>query len=129
VVSEQFKRTPTTKLHSATLPLNSGAWVLLPISGEKTSLLHPSTHKSNRCSGLMTEREGKKSQPSTPIQGGKVPTQPQQRAAVAAPSPGQYDLLIPKSPNSNVPNKEMIRGLHPNLQNSCTAFPYPDIKI
>jgi hypothetical protein len=38
VASEQFKS-------SATLPLNSGTWVLLPISGEKTSG-HPSTNQT-----------------------------------------------------------------------------------
>jgi hypothetical protein len=63
--------------------------------------------------------------------GGNVqPNRAQQRATVAAPSPGQYDLLIPKSPNSNISNKEMANSciflflMEVNFDSSSLRLPY-----
>lgn len=94
--------------------------------GNLPTSTHPRIKQVHR-TGLVTEREKKKkvaTEDANPRWQG--PTQPQQRAAVA----GLYDLLIPKSPNSNIPNKEMIRGFHPTSRTQllyCLPLP-PQIK-
>lgn len=103
------------QLYLWTRNCTSELWDMGISSDFRRENLRTSIDKSNKCTGLMMWMKSEKKEQinRNPVRQSKSATKPHQIAAVR--NQGLYGLLIPKSPNSNIPNKEMIRGFHPNL--------------